>query len=405
MYESFYGLNERPFQIVPNPGYLYLSPKHQNALLYLEYGLMESVGFILLTGEIGIGKTTLIRHILNQLGPDMEVAVIFNTNLSSDQLLSLILQELELVPEDGNKAKKLDTLYNFLIEKYAEKKRVLLIIDEAQNLSEEALEEVRMLSNLQSDDHMLLQIMLVGQPELKAKLKKPGLAQLTQRIAVNYHLSALTREETGLYIDCRLEKAGGKPNLFTPKAVDMIYKASGGIPRSINLLCDAALVYGFADELDTIDTPVIEQVMQDKGGMGIVCETGGEDSSLSVVGSDEGGGEVNLNRLQALEAKMIKLEMQVEWQIGELERKGENFKDNLVSNLKNLLLLERKRSDKLLINYSLLKKKYDALQKARSEDSQAFSESSDGGGKKNENREKKGNRPDSRLNISTWFGK
>lgn len=404
MYESFYGLNERPFQIVPNPGYLYLSPKHQNALLYLEYGLMESVGFILLTGEIGIGKTTLIRHILNQIGPDMEVAVIFNTNLSSDQLLSLILQEFEIIPEDGNKAKKLDKLYNFLIEKYAEKKRVLLIIDEAQNLSQEALEEVRMLSNLQSDDHMLLQIMLVGQPELKTKLKNPGLAQLTQRIAVNYHLSALTREETGLYIDYRLEKAGGKPNLFTMEAVDMIYKASGGIPRSINLLCDAALVYGFADELDTIDTPVIEQVMQDKGGMGIVCETGDEDFSRSE-GSSEESGEVFLHRLQALEAEVRKLEMQVEWQIEELERKGENFKDTLVSNLKNLLLLERKRSDKLLINYSLLKKKYDALQKARSEDSQAFSESSEGGGKKNENREKKGNRPDSRLNISTWFGK
>lgn len=402
MYESFYGLNERPFHIVPNPAYLYLSPKHQNALLYLEYGLMESVGFILLTGEIGIGKTTLIRHILNQLGSDMEVAVIFNTNVSSDQLLSLILQELEIVPEDGNKAKKLDTLYNFLIEKYAEKKRVLLVIDEAQNLSEEALEEVRMLSNLQSDDHMLLQIMLVGQPELKAKLKNPSLAQLTQRIAVNYHLSALTREETGLYIDYRLEKAGGRPNLFTTEAVDIIYQASGGIPRSINLICDAALVYGFADELDTIDTSIIEQVMQDKGGMGIVCESGEEDSSLSV-GLDEGGSEVNLHRLQALEAKMMKIEMQVEWQIEELERKGENFKDNLVSNLKNLLLLERKRSDKLLINYSLLKKKYDALQKARAEDAKVLPESTGRDGEKSNDNEKKESRTTSRPNIFSWF--
>ncbi|UCF94526.1 MAG: AAA family ATPase, partial [Desulfobacterales bacterium] len=247
MYQKFYGLRDKPFQIVPNPTYLYKSLHHENALTYLEYGLSENVGFILLTGEIGSGKTTLIQYILNKLGGDTVAAVIFNTNVSADQLLGLILTEFELAFKEGDKAGTLDTLNQFLIQKYAEKKQVLLIIDEAQNLSAEALEEVRMLSNLQSEDQALLQIMLVGQPELIAKLRKPSLMQFTQRIAVSYHLASLTREETGNYIAFRLEKAGGRADLFSPEAVDLIHRLAGGIPRSINLLCQAALVYGFAD--------------------------------------------------------------------------------------------------------------------------------------------------------------
>ena len=264
MYEEFYSLREKPFQIVPNPEYLYLSSKH-NALTYLEYGLSESVGFVLLTGEIGSGKTTLIRYLLNQIESDIETGVLFNTNVTSEQLLSLILQEFELEPQEGKKAKNLEALNTFLVEKYAEGKRVLLIIDEAQNLTNDALEEVRMLSNVQSDDQMLLQIMLVGQPELRARLNNPVLAQIGQRIAAKYHLEALTKKETKKYIVFRLKKAGSTSAIFTAKAMDMIYRASAGIPRTINLLCDSAMVYGFADELLSIDTPVIETVIDELG--------------------------------------------------------------------------------------------------------------------------------------------
>jgi len=170
MYEHFYGLNEKPFRIVPNPKFLYLSPKHKNALTHLEYGLMERVGFILLTGEAGTGKTMLIRHLVNRREPGMEVAVIFNTTVNAEQLLDLIFDEFELNIDAGGRVKSLDGLHQFLIEKYAEGKRVLLILDEAQNLPDDALEEVRMLSSLQDEDQMLLQIMLVGHPELKEKL-------------------------------------------------------------------------------------------------------------------------------------------------------------------------------------------------------------------------------------------
>ena len=273
MYEHFYGLKEKPFQIVPNPSYLYMSPVHENALTYLEYGLMENVGFILLTGKVGTGKTTLVRHIMDQFETVKEIAVIFNTNVTTDELIHLILQSFELEPEVGNKTKNLDIFQHFLIEKYAENKQVLLIVDEAQNLSDEALEEVRMFSNLQSDDQSLIQIMLVGQPELKDRLLQPGHNPFAQRIAVNFFLSGLSDKETKSYIAYRLEKAGGRPDIFSQEAIDIIFKASGGIPRSINLICDTALVYGFGYELETIDAPVIEQVVKDKGGMGINAET------------------------------------------------------------------------------------------------------------------------------------
>jgi len=216
MYENFYGLKEKPFQIVPNPSYLYMSPIHENALTYLKYGLMENVGFILLTGEVGTGKTTLVRHIMNQFGAEKEIAVIFNTHVTRDELVCLILQAFELEPEESGKARNLDIFYQFLIEKYAENKQVLLIIDEAQILSDETLEEVRMLSNLQSDYQNLIQIMLVGQPELKDRLQQPGHNPFAQRIAVNFFLSGLTDNETKSYIAFRLEKAAGNPDIFLP---------------------------------------------------------------------------------------------------------------------------------------------------------------------------------------------
>jgi general secretion pathway protein A len=357
MYESFYGLSTKPFHIVPNAAFFFLSQKHENALTYLEYGLLERMGFILLTGEIGIGKTTLIRYLLKKIEPEFETAVIFNTNVNPEQLLGLILNEFEIDAEGCSKAYALDKLYQFLIDRFAHNKRVLLIIDEAQNLSRDTMEEVRMLSNLQSDDQMLIQIMLVGQPQLKAMLRSPDLAQLNQRIGVTYHIAALSHDETKAYIKYRLEKAGGKPELFTPSALDLIYRASRGIPRTINLLCDAAMVYGFADELTLIEEPVIEKVIQDRDGMGLMTAPSEE---AITTGAEEGG--IALNRLQRLEEDMLKLKIQVDWQIDDLERRGQGFKDDMVRKNKELYTHERKRNDKLLFEYARLKEKYIALQ-------------------------------------------
>ena len=364
MYENFYGFKEKPFQITPNPSYLYMSPLHENALTYLEYGLMENVGFILLTGKVGTGKTTLVRHIMDQFETEKEIAVIFNTNVTTDELICLVLQTFDLVPEVGNKSKNLEYFYQFLIKKYAENKHVLLIIDEAQNLSNEALEEVRMLSNLQSDEQNLIQIMMVGQPELRDRLKQPGHNPFAQRIAANFFLSELNHKETKAYITYRLGKAGGRPDIFNQEAEDMIYKASGGIPRSINLLCDSALVYGFGYELETINASVIEQVIKDKGGMGINTETERD----SFFGFDEPGTETaNGERLQKLEDLFKLLQPQVDFLVEKmegLEEKIDTFKENINHKVIKLLLEDREKNDKLLVAYTQLKSKYDNLLKS-----------------------------------------
>ncbi len=362
MYEKFYGLSEKPFRIVPNPYFLYLTGKHQNALTTLEYGVSEGIGFTLLTGEVGTGKTTLIRHLLNQIEESMDIAVIFNTNVSADQLLNLVLQEFELVPDMKNKAKTLDTLYQFLINRFGEGRKVLLIIDEAQNLSREALEEVRMLSNLQSDDHLLLNIMLVGQPELKEVLQQPGLTQFSQRVAVNYHLTGLSRDEIKLYIGSRLEKAGGTMSLFDVSAIELIEDASGGIPRAINQICDAALVYGFADEKRVIDEEVIQQVLADRGEMGLVSTHADDSSGAPAI---EGGvsipGDVSL-RLQTMENTIGKLEAKVQMLTELVDKKLDQVQKEGIQRLQQSLLKERKRSDSLLSGYSKLNQKYWALQ-------------------------------------------
>ena len=356
MYEEFYGFKEKPFQIVPNPDYLYFSPKHKAALTCLEYALTDNVGYVMLTGEIGSGKTTLIRYLLNQMESDVEVAVIFNTNLTSEQLLSHILQKFDLEPVEGDKLSNLKTLEHFLYQKYEERKKVLLIIDEAQNLTNEILEEIRMLSNIQSDEWMLLQIVFVGQPELTARIKNPALAQFNQRIAVNHHLQALTMEETVKYINFRLEKAGGDSDLFTSHAMDKIYQASGGIPRTINLLCDATLVYGFADEISRIDVPTVEKVIEELGIMGLydakVCEVNPALPAAEL--KDNNGYSV---RIQILEESITKLKLQMDVLIEELEKRGNGYKDELVSTLKNQVLKERELSDKLLAENTRLKLK------------------------------------------------
>jgi general secretion pathway protein A len=357
MYKEFYGFQEKPFNIVPDPAFLYLSDKHRMALSYLEYGLMDGVGFILLSGEIGTGKTTLIKQLLTQLKTDMEVAVIFNTNVSAEQLLELILNEFELKPEARGKASYLDTLNQFLINKHGAGQRVLLIIDEAQNLSQEALEEIRMLSNLQTQKDPLLQILTVGQPGFRTRLQHPSLAQLSQRIVVSYHLAALSLEETRGYIRHRLKVAGSKNDqLFTSEAVERIFHYSGGIPRNINVLCDAALVYGYADELTSLNAEVIEHVVKDKQELGLFAPTRVGEAVEGQGGAAQANGNV-LQRLEGLEQRVNQLSALLGQQIEANERRAESYQDTLVRKLGAMVNEERKRADKLLVNYHLLKMK------------------------------------------------
>jgi general secretion pathway protein A len=370
MYESFYGFREKPFQLFPNPAYLYKSEKHQNALGWLEYGLTDGISFILLTGEIGSGKTTLVQYIIGQLEDSIEPAVVYNTNVTSEQLLNLILIEFNLRSQ-SNKADALDDLQRFLNDRHNRGRSCLLIVDEAQNLSLESLEEVRMLSNLQQQGQPLLQIMLVGQPELARKLRKSSLRQLSQRIAARYHLTGLNPQETGEYIAFRLQKAGGSPDLFTPAAVGIIHELAEGIPRAINMICQAALVYGLAEEAPQITQDIVRQIEQDQIGVGLGDdeleeEAGGEGRQIeqpAVAALNNGFQE----RIENLEGEVRDLRKLLEDQIKKLDRRAETYKNDLSGQLNNLLRMERARNQDLTRKLARMEMLYNSLKRIQKE--------------------------------------
>jgi type II secretory pathway predicted ATPase ExeA len=361
MYEEFYNFTEKPFHIVPDPNYLYLSPKHEEALNLIEYGLMENAGLIMLSGEIGCGKTTLVNHILRQIDPNMAVANIFNTSLNADQLISFIVQEFNLEPHDTDKAKNIRILNDFLIDRYRQQKRTLIVIDEAQNLPIDALEEIRMLTNLQIDDWSLVQVMLVGQPELRARLSEPRYAQIAQRIAVNFHLSALSKAETGKYISHRLQVAEGRPDIFTPNAKNLIFSAAAGIPRSINLVCDSALIFGFADELQTIKAETVERGIQELNIMGLIksINTPKKETPKSSTSPARLDGDEIALRLQIIEAGMRLLQKQNK-QLAQYVNVV--FNKKLLAGLKEIVSFEYKLSEKLFKKIDDIKDQIDALQ-------------------------------------------
>ncbi len=267
MYERFFGLKDRPFKLPPDPQYLYLSSHHKMALLHLEYGLTHQAGFVVITGEIGTGKTLLVKTLLDRMGRGKKVATLFTTTVGPQELLALILQEFEIDCEASDHSGRIECLQDFLIECYARRERAVLIVDEAQNLSLECLEEVRLLSNLQTESDYLINIILVGQPELKTKLAHPNLRQLAQRISVHYHLNPLTPEETKEYVRFRLKVSGGDQaeNIFSQGALDAVARHAKGIPRLINLLCDACMVNAFADEKHVIEENDVEETVEGEG--------------------------------------------------------------------------------------------------------------------------------------------
>ncbi len=262
MYESFYGLAEKPFALTPDPAFLYLSKRHQNGLTMLQYGLTLTGSITVITGEVGSGKTTLVRHVLRSLDPQFTVGYLTNTHPNIKDLLKWILMAFGLNYRDKDEVELYESLITFIIEQYAENRRTLLIIDEAQNMSPETLEELRMLSNLNAGKDHVLQLVLIGQPELAETLRKPELRQFAQRISVDYHLTPLTLDEATDYIRHRLSTAGGDPGLFTDEACQAIHHYAHGIPRLINTLCEMALVYGYADDQKSITPNVVHEVVK-----------------------------------------------------------------------------------------------------------------------------------------------
>jgi type II secretory pathway predicted ATPase ExeA len=269
MYEAFYGLKEKPFSLLPDPAFLYLSDKHRMALTLLEYGLANQAGFSVITGEIGAGKTTLIRQLLNQLGQDVTVGLITNPHPNFGDLLQWILLAYNLDRTGKDTVACYQAFVDFLIREYSRRRRTVLIIDEAQNLSAETLEELRMLSNVNADKYQVLQVILVGQPNLRDTLRRPELLQFAQRIAVDYHLKSLSEAEGDAYIRHRLTVAGGDADTIEPEARVLIHRAAGGTPRLINLLCDTVLVYGYAEQMPRVSAALAADVIRDKreGGL------------------------------------------------------------------------------------------------------------------------------------------
>jgi general secretion pathway protein A len=262
MYLSFYGLREAPFRPTPDPKFLYQSARHADALAQLVYGVRERIGFILLTGEIGTGKTTLLRALFDQLDQTTEVAYIPNTTAGIDGVLEYAFLDWGLAsPKAMSHAERLSALSKFLIERYRAGVTPVLVIDEAQNLSRETLEAVRLLSNFETTQKKLMQIVLVGQPELRAKVLAPDLRQLKQRIALRCHLRPLSPEETRLYIDHRLRVAGARDMPFSEAAIREIARYSGGTPRLINTVCDHALFAAFGDNKRRIEADDIRDAI------------------------------------------------------------------------------------------------------------------------------------------------
>ena len=263
MYDAFYGFREKPFSLLPDPDYLYLSPQHEKALGLLELSLHNQAGFCVISGEIGAGKTTLIRKLLTLAGGEFRVGLVSNTLDSFGDLMNWILLAFEL-RGGGSPVEQHERFIDFLIQQYGRGRRTVLIIDEAQNLGVDALEELRMLSNVNADKHQVLQVILVGQAGLRETLRRPELAQFAQRVLMDFHLGPLGREDTARYIRHRVLVAGADPQLFSEEAAAALFRYSGGIPRIINLLCDTALVYGYAEGRPAIGEELIHAVARER---------------------------------------------------------------------------------------------------------------------------------------------
>jgi type II secretory pathway predicted ATPase ExeA len=264
MYDRFYGFSSRPFALTPDPAFLFLSPQHSMALTLLEYGLESQAAFALLTGDIGSGKTTLLRYLIRSVGDSAAVGLVSNTHSGFQSVYPWVAQSLGVAAVERSDSVLYGAIVDCLVREYARGRRTLLIIDEAQNLSLPLLEELRLLSNVNSEKDLVLQILLVGQPELRLSLLRTELRQLAQRISVDFHLKPLAEHETAAYVRHRVSAAGVTADLFDAQSLSLVHAHTGGVPRLINQLCDVALVYGYADGYRLITAEIVLKVLSDR---------------------------------------------------------------------------------------------------------------------------------------------
>lgn len=268
MYHAYFHIKENPFALTPDPRYLFMSRQHQEALAHLLYGMTDGGGFVQITGEVGTGKTTLCRALVDQAPKDVDIALILNPKQSAVELVASVCDELGVDYPPGTESIKVlvDRLNRFLLENHAKGRRTALVIDEAQNLSPETLEQIRLLTNLETTTQKLMQVILIGQPELQTILAHPAMRQLAQRITARYHLVPLSRDKTIAYVGHRLEVAGLKREVFTPAALRTVYKLSGGVPRRINILCDRALLGAYARQQERISGSLLRKAYSEVSG-------------------------------------------------------------------------------------------------------------------------------------------
>ena len=360
MYEAFYGLKEKAFNLNPDPEYFYMSREHENAYVHLEYAIRESKGFAVITGEVGSGKTTLINYLLYKLKLDINIGLITNTNIPAPQFLKAICREFEIDVDVREKVDVMEIFQDYLLDRYANNERVLLIIDEAQNISPDAMEEIRMLSNLEAEKSHLIQIILIGQPELKFKLQRNDLKQFAQRVSSHYHINGLNKAEVNNYIRYRLKVGEAKnPDIFKKEAIELIYEHSLGIPRIINVICDTALVYGYADEQKIIDKRIIENVIKERNESGIF--TGLDiDSPISVKNGlpEEKEYDISNTQLQMMVKRVDSLEAIIgglQEQIQALNNLKNSRDDTIIELLK--MLEQSMKSRMKLLSFVSPKKK------------------------------------------------
>ena len=283
MYEEFYHLTEKPFTLSPDPAFLYLGKSHMRAMNILQYGVESDSGITVISGEVGTGKTTLVRRLLNELSDDYIIGMITNTQQDFGDLLKWVLHSYDIDTDETDRVKLYKLLVEFFIKEHAAGHRVILIIDEAQNLGKDALEDIRMLTNINVDKDLVLQLILVGQPELVDMLRKKELRQFAQRVSADFLLQPLTFSETEEYIRHRIKVVGGDDDLFAQTAYATVYYHSGGIPRVINTICDMALVYAFADEVPRIRKEIILDAIRDRKVGGLVIR---DDQNINQAAED-----------------------------------------------------------------------------------------------------------------------
>jgi general secretion pathway protein A len=371
MYTSFFGFKYKPFQLTPDPEFLFMSRSHRKAMTFLNYGIADNSGFILLTGEIGTGKTTILRSMIRSIPQDVKLARINNTKVSSVQLISMINEDFGIDIKGLDKTQLLSRLSDFLIDQYSQGGRSMIIIDEAQNLSSDLLEEIRLLSNLETDKSKLLQIILVGQPELNLKLGRPELEQLRQRITVSAHISPLTKDELGLYIKYRLKVAGNENAVSFEKGVmDAMFDFSKGVPRLINIVCDFVLLTAFTEGKQVIDAGLIHEVIRD-------LVDARPETKLSAATIETG---INSEKYEEIETALASMHVRlrnIEAIIHELQKTNsisDNDKNRKILSLMNALQTSGTNSEstvdnRLLTNIkeSILSKKEDDLLKMEKE--------------------------------------